>query len=644
MIGDAIGESLTTKTEFLKKKARKYTKWGRYATKTAAHFFKPAEALDNVLARLEDVAASADTVALEELRGRLARLLSSTNKRIIILIDDVDRLDKSETYTLFRLIKACADFSNVCYVLAFDESAVSKALGERYGGGDEASGRAFLEKIIQIPLKLPAPAREDLRSLCFLQVDAALDCIGVELSREDSAKFVTCFERGALTRVDTPRAAKRYGNALLFSLPLLASDVNIVDLLLVEALRTFYPEVYHIVRNNQELFSGVRTKDFEKSDDGEIRGIDLIQGLVSELDAESQRAIKALISDLFPRVEGQYGRHTYGTGFLETWAAQRRICSPECCSRYFSYAVALNDISEGDFSELLRLANEGGHNPVIAFVEKALKSGKSRRLIERLRSVEGTTSPQAAKAFSNAIAGLASLLPNPQSFFNFADPPSQAAILIANLMARVPAGDERVLASKRIMEACNPIWFAAQCFRWLQVPEGPENDRRPILTDQEVEGVGRHLVARIKEYAANGAALFSVDNIQEQELLYTFRRFEGRPASQEHLQSVFSRDTKQISLFLWSMTPRSFGSGDYVPRRSRLDGDQVKNIKFLIDLDVIEDLVRRHMIDSCKLSNDFEELETPTDQRLAERFLAILDDWRKNGEPPDRIRENPTAL
>jgi Cdc6-like AAA superfamily ATPase len=46
---------------------------------------------------------------LEEVRRRLVDALSRADKRIVVLVDDVDRLDKHESHTLFRLIKACAD-------------------------------------------------------------------------------------------------------------------------------------------------------------------------------------------------------------------------------------------------------------------------------------------------------------------------------------------------------------------------------------------------------------------------------------------------------------------------------------------------------------------------------------------------------
>lgn len=182
-----------------------------------------ASVIDDRLETLSEIAASNAEAGLEEMRARLFGALSSAEKRIVVLMDDIDRLDKHETHTLLRLIKACADFPNVCYVLAFDDAAVAKSLGERYGSGDEQSGRSFLEKIIQVPLKLPVAAKEDLRSLCFEHVERALTAAGIDLTREQLGEFIEGFDRGVSVRLNTPRAAKRYGNGLLFALPMLRS-------------------------------------------------------------------------------------------------------------------------------------------------------------------------------------------------------------------------------------------------------------------------------------------------------------------------------------------------------------------------------------------------------------------------------------
>ncbi len=85
-------------------------------------------------------------VGLDELKDEIDALLLESGKRLVILIDDIDRLDRNETHAIFKLVKLSASFKYTCYVLAFDDDVVSAALGERYGAGGAEAGRAFLEK------------------------------------------------------------------------------------------------------------------------------------------------------------------------------------------------------------------------------------------------------------------------------------------------------------------------------------------------------------------------------------------------------------------------------------------------------------------------------------------------------------------
>ena len=89
------------------------------------------------------------TVGLDQLKGRLEGALRDARVRVVVMIDDIDRLDRDEIHAVFKLVKLSADFDYTSYVLAFDDVIVSDALGARYGAGNPAAGRSFLEKIVQ---------------------------------------------------------------------------------------------------------------------------------------------------------------------------------------------------------------------------------------------------------------------------------------------------------------------------------------------------------------------------------------------------------------------------------------------------------------------------------------------------------------
>lgn len=57
-----------------------------------------------------------------------------TGRKVVCIIDDLDRLSKDEIAEMFKLIKIMADFKNMVYLVSFDKDVVSEALKKDYGG------------------------------------------------------------------------------------------------------------------------------------------------------------------------------------------------------------------------------------------------------------------------------------------------------------------------------------------------------------------------------------------------------------------------------------------------------------------------------------------------------------------------------
>ncbi len=87
---------------------------------------------------------------LDSLRKKLEKALLEVDRKIIVLIDDIDRLLNSQIRDIFQLVKQVADLPNIIYILAMDREVVKRALAEIHN----ADGNESLEKIIQIPGKL----------------------------------------------------------------------------------------------------------------------------------------------------------------------------------------------------------------------------------------------------------------------------------------------------------------------------------------------------------------------------------------------------------------------------------------------------------------------------------------------------------
>ena len=179
--------------------------------------------------------------------------MRKSKRKVVVLIDDIDRLDRDEVLSVLKIVRLTANFPQIVYVLAFDDEMVARAAAQSFGGTSD-SGRQFLEKIVQYPFIIPAVGRR--RLLNFIERRARDACASADITLDEKAwmEFKSLAESNFLPRLITPRQAIRYGNALRFALPMLKHEVNTLDQIIVEGLRILFPELYTYVRDNSHMF------------------------------------------------------------------------------------------------------------------------------------------------------------------------------------------------------------------------------------------------------------------------------------------------------------------------------------------------------------------------------------------------------
>lgn len=91
----------------------------------------------------------------EHERRELENKIKEKRQAIVVLIDELDRIEDNEVRIVAQLIKAIGDIKGVSYLVAYDPDRVIQALGRGDGDDRRKSGELYLEKIIQhaIPLR-----------------------------------------------------------------------------------------------------------------------------------------------------------------------------------------------------------------------------------------------------------------------------------------------------------------------------------------------------------------------------------------------------------------------------------------------------------------------------------------------------------
>jgi hypothetical protein len=611
-LADALGRSLSTRKEEIGGALKKYGSVLSVASIDIGHGARLSAG-----SAATSIGEALSAVELDELRQRVEKILRESGSRVVVLIDDIDRLDRSEIHAIFKLVKLSASFEYTCYVLAFDDEMVAAALGEKYGGGDAAAGRSFLEKIIQVPLHLPPADENALRQMVFEGADDALALAEIGLTYEQVEEFQRHFVDGIQQQLKTPRQAKLYANAMAFALPILKGEAHPVDLMLIEGMRVFYPKLYAAVRDNPDIF----LRGAGEGDRRELNRRRLDELISAALDGsgvlDKERVRRWLIEPLFPRT----GRMGYGPEWDKIWNGQQRIRTTNHFQRFFTYSVPPGDIGDRELEEFLNdVRDETADAKVDAGFKEIAKGGGLPRLIEKLRYREDSIDPQAAHRLMLAIARNGSLLPAEQGMMIVGGTRTQGAILIYKLLLRIDAAARGALATQ-VLTSVESLPFVAECLRWLR----HSDDRRGMerVLDADEESAAKRLVADRIHTQAVAEPLYTTFGEDARELFWIWANFRSQPEVAEFIERWLNADAAEVDKFLDIWVGRAYGMESGLSRRSDFMRDAYDRIAGLIDPSFLfNKLVERH---GRQLENPeyHHGGDTPLPLRLAHQFAFI---------------------
>lgn len=176
--------------------------------------------------------------------------LSKLDKRILVVIDDIDRLSNEQIQLIFKLVNAVAGFPNITYLLSYDKEIVQNALSNI----QNCKGEEYLEKIIQVPFDIPMLNRSRLHRILFDRLDEIKEVhSGLEFDKERwSYVFDSCIN----PFIETLRDVNRFCNSLSFTYSTVKEEVDFIDMAGLTALQIFSPPIYEWIRDNRYSIVG----------------------------------------------------------------------------------------------------------------------------------------------------------------------------------------------------------------------------------------------------------------------------------------------------------------------------------------------------------------------------------------------------
>ena len=190
-------------------------------------------------------------------------VIKELDRKLIIFVDDLDRLYKEEIIQVVKLIRNSANFGNTVFIVAYDRNYVINAIKDINNYNPEF----FLEKIFQLEIRLPNFEDHIIQKRIFdLLSPRVTDTDKTELLdillNKKSSFDTNVFNSGTLT---TLRDATRFSNSFLVAYSYLKGEIVLSDLLNLEVLRLKYPGVYKLIFFHYEEFLDTSANSFNKT-------------------------------------------------------------------------------------------------------------------------------------------------------------------------------------------------------------------------------------------------------------------------------------------------------------------------------------------------------------------------------------------
>ena len=309
-----IAKQLGSKEAKLKGIASKLATYGQLLSPLAA-VVGAGTAVQGAASILQALAAAP---SVYEQHQELRTLLEGLDKRLVVVVDDVDRLRPEEILDIVRLVRLVGDFPNTLYLLAFDRHRVEECLGEN----DIERGRAYLEKIVQVTHDVPAARQPDVTAMFIAGFAPMLDDLPTgPFDPGDWQNILAFIIRPLLV---TPRHVQRLLGSLSMTMRMVGDEVAIADLVGIEAVRVLHPALFEaLVSTADHLMAN--TSIIGQA--GYQPGRNIKDSPLAPVHAAAPGLAEDVCRWLFPAARRHFENTNYGPEWGVTWRRQRKVAS-----------------------------------------------------------------------------------------------------------------------------------------------------------------------------------------------------------------------------------------------------------------------------------------------------------------------------
>jgi hypothetical protein len=244
---DVINEFFT----ILSNEISKYS--GRLSNDLMTYAHKLNEIYDEnkVLTFVNKYFSNQKNESANELYESINNELQSINKKIIIFIDDLDRLNTNEILQVLKLIRNTANFYNIIFVVAMDKEYVVNRLKK----SEDILNSKYIDKFFQLEIYLPEIDVNILKQSFIKELKDKLKNNDFNFDINSIDEHVNSPENLFEDYILNFRDLKRTVNQIYFDYPFTEGQINFKDFVNFTYFKLKFPLALKILKlNKNELF------------------------------------------------------------------------------------------------------------------------------------------------------------------------------------------------------------------------------------------------------------------------------------------------------------------------------------------------------------------------------------------------------
>lgn len=275
-------------------------------------------------------------ISLEKKLNEIKEFLKLQKQRIIIFIDDLDRMNPDDSIEVFKLLKTIGRLPNVTFVIVYDKELANNIICQKY----PSEGKNFLEKVIQVSFDMPETTSNALYSAFRSEFFKLYpDCFTKFNLRDYWQNCLQDF-------IKTPRNLGRLLANIQFNVSPIINDIYLLDFISLEVLRLQFPTVYHEIARNQKEICKDTALQITSNRKNE-RNDQFLKVLLEGVDNKYKNSLSnLLIKLLYPSISTRDAK------------TQRRLCSNDHFETYFNLNINQDSLSNYELQKTIAIAQD----------------------------------------------------------------------------------------------------------------------------------------------------------------------------------------------------------------------------------------------------------------------------------------------